>query len=112
MAECFHVTVGVHGEYEWLASEHCLDDLLKLCPEIVLGKYIAVTSVDSGHYFPTAKELAAGWESRSGIAYPKTFELFRMFGLKWVKTYQRTDWARQRRVQLGHLSFEHRPAQP
>src|ERR1700756_4414745 len=74
MAESFEVTVGVHDEYEWLASEHCLDDLLKLCPEIVLGKYIAVTSVDSGHYFPTREELAAGWENRGGIAYSPIVE--------------------------------------
>jgi hypothetical protein len=84
MAESFQVTVGVHDEYEWLASEHCLDDLLKLCPEIVLGKYIAVTSVDSGHYFPTAKELAAGWESRSGIAYRPRVEK--------VETLPREGW--------------------
>jgi hypothetical protein len=74
MAESFYVTVGVHGEYEWLASAHCIDDLLRLCPEIVLGKYVAVTSVDSGCYFPTAEELAAGWEGRNGIAYSPKIE--------------------------------------
>jgi hypothetical protein len=74
MTESLQVTVGVHGEYEWLASTHCIDDLLRLCPEIVLGKYVAVTSVDSGRYFPTTEELAAGWERRKGIAYSPRIE--------------------------------------
>lgn len=69
MAESFPVIVGIHDEYEWLECEHCLDDLLSLCPEIVLGKFVAVTSVDSGHYFPTQEELDAGRERRNGIAY-------------------------------------------
>lgn len=74
MEERFEVIVGAHGEYEWLVSAHCIDDLLALCPEIVLGKYLAVTSADSGHYFPNAEELAAGWECRSGIAYSPKVE--------------------------------------
>jgi len=74
MGESFKVTAGVHGDYEWLASAHCIDDLLTFCPEIVLGKYLAVTSADSGHYFPTAEELSAGWENRNGIAYSPKVE--------------------------------------
>jgi len=84
MAESFPLVTGVHGEYEWLACEHCLDDLLDLCPDLVIGKYVAVTSVDSGHYFPTAEELAAGWERRNGIAYsPK---------VRSVQTLPREGW--------------------
>jgi hypothetical protein len=69
MSESSPLTIGVHDEYQWLVCEHCLDDLLRLCPQIVLGKFVAVTSVDSGHYFPTEEELGAGWERRNGIAY-------------------------------------------
>jgi hypothetical protein len=35
----------------------------------VLGKYVAVTSFDSGSLDLDDKEKAAGWESRKGIAY-------------------------------------------
>ena len=65
----FPITVGAHADYEWLVTEQYLEDLLKLCPEIVLGKYIAVTSNDSGHFYPTEEERAAGWQIRNGIAY-------------------------------------------
>jgi hypothetical protein len=67
--QSFPVTVGTHGIYEWLVTEHYLDDLLRLCPEIVLGKYIAVTAIDSGYLALSDKEKATGWESRNGIAY-------------------------------------------
>jgi hypothetical protein len=36
---------------------------------IVLGKYVAVTSIDSGVLVPNEKEKVAGWESRGKIAY-------------------------------------------
>ena len=63
------VHLGSHGGYDWLASEHTLDDLLGLCPEIVIGKYLAVTSFDSGPLSLSNQEKASGWESRKGIAY-------------------------------------------
>ncbi len=44
-------------------------DLLQLCPEVVLGKYVAITSIDSGPLVPTEKEIAAGWQTRGGIGY-------------------------------------------
>ena len=62
------LTVGSEGLYEWLVSDQQFD-LLQLCPEIVLGKYVAVTSIDSGPLVPNEKETAAGWESRNRIAY-------------------------------------------
>jgi hypothetical protein len=42
---------------------------LQLCPEIVLGKYVAITSIDSSEFVPTDKETASGWQSRGKIAY-------------------------------------------
>jgi hypothetical protein len=53
------LTVGSEGSYEWLVyDEDC--DLLELCPEIVLGKYVAVTSIDSGQLVPTEKGNGSG----------------------------------------------------
>jgi hypothetical protein len=43
--------------------------LLQICPEVALGKYIAITSIDSGTLVPTDEEKADGWESRGQIAY-------------------------------------------
>jgi hypothetical protein len=60
---------GTHREYGWIVADPHLDDLLRLVPEIVLGKYVAVTSIDSGPLIPTDEEREAGWESRGGIAY-------------------------------------------
>jgi hypothetical protein len=62
------LTVGSQGLYEWLVTDHQFD-LLQICPEVVLGKYIAITSIDSGPLVPTDEETAAGWESRRKIAY-------------------------------------------
>lgn len=62
------LTVGSQGLYEWLVTDQQFD-LLQICPEVVLGKYIAITSIDSGPLSPTDEETAAGWESRGKIAY-------------------------------------------
>lgn len=59
---------GSEGPYEWLVSDQQFD-LVQLCPDVVLGKYVAVTSIDSSQLVPTEKETAAGWRSRGGIAY-------------------------------------------
>jgi hypothetical protein len=62
------VTFGSHGIYEWLVADEDIN-LLKICPEIVLGKYVAITSIDSGAYLPDEQERAAGWDSRGRVAY-------------------------------------------
>ena len=63
------LATGSHGDYKWLASKFELNDILRLCPVVVLGKYLAITSIDSGQLSPTAEEMLIGWESRQGIAY-------------------------------------------
>ena len=61
---------GSHGPYRWLtAGQHDLDTLLQRCPQALLGKYIAVTSLDSGPMALTSEEERAGWQSRNEIAY-------------------------------------------
>jgi hypothetical protein len=62
------LTVGSEGLYEWLVTDQQFD-LVQLCPEVVLGKYVAITSIDSSSLVPTEKETAAGWQSREKIAY-------------------------------------------
>jgi hypothetical protein len=46
------LTVGSQGLYEWLVTDQQFDPL-KVCPEVVLGKYVAITSIDSGVLVPT-----------------------------------------------------------
>jgi hypothetical protein len=63
---------GSHGVYEWLVTNHAthtFDNVLRLCPELVLQKYIAVTSCDSGPLWLNDKQRAEGWERRNDIAY-------------------------------------------
>lgn len=62
------LTIGSQGPYEWLATDEDFD-LLQLCPKIVLGKYVAITSIDSGEFVPNDKETATGWQSHGRIAY-------------------------------------------
>jgi hypothetical protein len=62
------LTVGSQWPYEWLVTDDDFD-LLELCPEIVLGKYVAISSIDSGEVVPTDEETANGWQRRGRIAY-------------------------------------------
>ena len=66
-------TVGFQGRFQWLVTDETFD-LLELCPEIVLGKFVAVTSFDSGQFLPSDKETAAGWQHRAKIAYSPKVE--------------------------------------
>lgn len=68
----FHpaAVTGSHGTYQWLTTgQHDLDTLLRLCPQAVVGKYVAVTSLDSGPMALTDAEERDGWRSRNEIAY-------------------------------------------
>ena len=61
---------GSHGAYQWLTTgQHDLDTLLQLCPQALMGKYVAVTSFDSGPLNPNDDEVSAGWQIRNDIAY-------------------------------------------
>jgi hypothetical protein len=67
--------LGSEGLYEWLVTDRQFD-LLETCPDLVLGKYVAITSSDSGQLMPGKKETAAGWHSRDGISYsPKVLSI-------------------------------------
>ncbi|SRR6266404_1287424 len=61
---------GLHGEYEWLTTRRDgLDALLRACPQVVIGKYVAITSFDSSPLPLNEIEKNAGWESRKGAGY-------------------------------------------
>jgi len=62
------LTSGAQAGYEWLVSDEEFD-LLQLCPELVVGKYLAITSIDSGSLVPDEEHMAAGWQNRRNIAY-------------------------------------------
>ena len=59
---------GTQGLYEWLVTDQQVD-LLQMCPDIVMGKYVAITSIDSGALPLTEQQRNTGWESRNQIAY-------------------------------------------
>jgi hypothetical protein len=66
---------GSHAAFQWLTSEqHGLDSLLRRCPQSLLGKYIAVTSQDSGPLTPAEEERRAGWQTRNEIAYSPSIQ--------------------------------------
>ena len=61
---------GSHGEYQWVTTgQQDLDTVLRLCPQVVLGKYVAVTSIDSGPLILNDDEISIGWQIRNDIAY-------------------------------------------
>jgi len=51
-----------------------MGNLLRLCPELVLHRYLAVTSYDSGIRRLTAEECDSGWQSRGDIVYSPLIE--------------------------------------
>jgi hypothetical protein len=64
------ISTGTHGEYSWLAStEHYMVDLVRLCPDIVVGRYLVVTEIDSGTPWLTETQQARKWRLQGGMAY-------------------------------------------
>ena len=60
---------GSRGAYQWLTTELEMIPFLRSCPQVVLGKYIAITSVDSGIFKMGEEESANGWESRGEVGH-------------------------------------------
>lgn len=60
---------GSTNGYQWLVSTDRQLDVLQCCPDVVLGKYVAITSFDSGPLRLREAESSAGWVSQGGIAY-------------------------------------------
>jgi len=71
-----NIQTGAHENYRYLTSdEHSLGDIVRLCPEAILGRYLAVTSTDSGEPRWWAEKLP-GWECRGFIGYSPLMENF------------------------------------
>ena len=67
---------GTSDRYQWLVSTDRHFDVLECCPDIVLGKYVAITSFDSGPLRLTEGQKSAGWVSQGGIAYSPKIQDF------------------------------------
>ncbi|HTR36038.1 MAG TPA: hypothetical protein VMH80_09065 [Bryobacteraceae bacterium] len=64
------IKTGSHEPYLWLTSaEQYISTLVQLCPEVAIGRYLAVTSIDSGTPWLTDQQASAGWQRRSGLVY-------------------------------------------
>ena len=111
----FHV--GVRGEYQWLTcgNDVYMGTIVRQCPEIVLGRCLVVTSIDSGTPSLTEAQKQAGWKSDRGAVYSiqiqSANELF----------YQRDGpddpgydewWIFEKRVDLGDVTLRYASAGP
>ena len=64
--------VGSHHAYRWLmTNRENMNEFLRQCPGLVLGKYVAITTYDSGVLRLSERDATVGWESRNGIAYSR-----------------------------------------
>jgi SAM-dependent methyltransferase len=86
-AQSFPAHVGTHGDYEWLSTEHSFEDLLRQCPQMVLGKYVAIASYDGGRLLLSDDNRAAGWQSRMDIAFSPRVE-----SIAKLPRYMRDEW--------------------
>lgn len=69
---------GTHGPYKWLETDHDLHEFLSLCFGSIVGRYVAITAVDSGPFSPSEKDRASGWTDNGGIAYSPRLESIAM----------------------------------
>jgi hypothetical protein len=68
------VLVGSRGRYQWVMSDqHFIGDIVRLCPAVLLGRYLAVTSTDSGEPKWWVEKLP-GWECLGGVGYSPCLE--------------------------------------
>jgi hypothetical protein len=64
------VKTGNHNGYQWLEAEQAdLETFIQRCSTAFVGKYIAVTAVDSGPLLPREADLLAGWSSNGTVAF-------------------------------------------
>jgi hypothetical protein len=64
------VITGRRGAYQWIVwNSQFLAELVSAVPQIAVGKFVIITSIDSGPFVPSAKETERGWVLKSGLAY-------------------------------------------
>jgi hypothetical protein len=77
--------VGSNGEYQWLTIvERDISDLVRLCPDVVVDKYLAVTRIDGGTLRLSDQEKSDGWWTTDA---GKVFQ-----GTSWAPPEYRDDW--------------------
>ena len=55
------IFTGVHKNFFWLTSSgHYIGPFLKACPEVITGRYVAITANDSGTAKLDAQYLSSG----------------------------------------------------
>jgi hypothetical protein len=60
--------IGRWEEFTWAEGTWSVTALVEQCPQIVLGKRLVVTALDSGPLLLSEEEKALGWISRAGCA--------------------------------------------
>jgi hypothetical protein len=69
------MSTGKQGEYYWLELPNLFfNDVLRVCPEFVEGKYLVVTSFDSGPLTLTDEEFKRGWLQHDELAINPSVE--------------------------------------
>jgi hypothetical protein len=69
------MVTGTRGAYQWIVWEsQFLSDLAAAVPDIVRGKYVAITAFDSGRFLPTREMTGQGWSYHLGVAYSPPVE--------------------------------------
>ena len=80
---------GERGALHWACSPNgSLPVLLRRCPELVVGKFVAVTSFDSGPLRLGPRDIAAGWRSDGDVAYSPRVQAIEQLGTgEWDEWY-------------------------
>ena len=55
--------IGKYGKWMWLTSKSaCMGDVVEKCPQLVIDKFVLVTSLDSGIVILDEQRLKDGWK--------------------------------------------------
>jgi hypothetical protein len=61
---------GKTHNYYWIeGNKFDLHDLVRKCPELLIGKTVAITAFDSGPLSPNDEEKGFGWYSKEDVFY-------------------------------------------
>jgi len=68
------VITGFEGEYQWLEADHCLNEFKAICANAITGKYLVISAVDAGVFYPSSEDQLLGWREIGGLAYSPLIE--------------------------------------
>lgn len=79
---------GERETYLWMfATDFRIHDLVKKCPEVLLGKHLVITAFDSGPVSPNPEEMEVGW-----TAYGSTMCSPRLTSLEGLSYDDYDEW--------------------